>query len=183
MPNLEEQVNKLRKTIFDMLNYANMYVLVLDEKMEVGYANNSLAIDLGLDKYSDLVGRCWLDFISDDDRKAVTTIHSVVSRGIDNWEKYREFQNNIKGVDVNIAVHWFNSHINSNYNWTFSFGIRREPVTEVTMKSIRTYYRDIIDQDRTMINSMRDMIIFRNKVIDSCDEPIVENNNEASVLV
>lgn len=182
MPDLKEQVNQLRKTIFDMLNYANMYVLVLDEKMEIGYANNSLAIDLGLDKYSDLVGKCWLDFISDNDKKSVTTIHSVISRGIDNWEKYREFQNNIKGKEGDIAVHWFNSHINSNYNWTFSFGIRRQPVTEITMKSIRTYYRDIIDHDRTMINSMRDMIVFRNKITDSC-EPNVEKKNEASILV
>ena len=179
MSKLEEQVITLRKTIFQMLNYANMYVLILDDKMEIQFANNSLAIDLGFKAYNDLVGKCWLDFIIDQDRKSITTIHSVLANGAEDWEKYREFQNLIQGNNGDkVRVHWFNSHINSNYNWTFSFGIRKEPMTEVTMDSIRTYYKDIIDNDRTMINSMRDMIVFRNRIVDSC-----EDKNEASISV
>lgn len=183
MSDLIKQVKNLRRTIFNMLNYANMYVLVLDEKMEIKFANNSLAVDLGFKGYEELVGRCWLDFIRDEERKTITTIHAVVSRGTE-WEKYREFKNVIITSDGEINVHWFNSHINSDFNWTFSFGIRQEPQTQVTMTSIRNYYKDIIDKDRTMINSMRDMIVFRERVVDSCSPSFdVEKENEGSVPV
>ena len=182
MLELKEQVNHLRMTIFNMLNYANMYVLILDRKMDVQFANNSLAVDLGFKTYNDIVGKCWLSFIRDDERKIITTIHKVVSDGVPEWEKYREFKNNIKGTEGDILVHWFNSHINTDFNWTFSFGIRKEPATEITMDSIRTYYKDIIDKDRTMINSMKDMILFRNRIVDSC-EANVETENEESLSV
>jgi transcriptional regulator with PAS, ATPase and Fis domain len=179
---LKNQVKNLRRTIFNMLNYANMYVLVLDEKMEVRFANSSLALDLGFNNYKELVGRCWLDFIKEEERKTVITIHKVISVG-EEWEKYKEFQNTIVGKEE-IYVHWFNSHINSDYNWTFSFGIRKKPPTQITMTSIRNYYKDIIDKDRTMIDSMRDMIVFRDRVVDSCQPKFdVENNNEGSISV
>jgi hypothetical protein len=182
MSQLEEQVIQLRKTIFQMLNYANMYVLVLDDKMEIKFANNSLAVDLGYNKYNDVVGKSWLDYIIDEEKKKIITIHTILSTGLDNWERYREFQNIIQPIQgKKIDVHWFNSHINTDLNWTFSFGIRKEPDTRVTMKSIRTYYKDIVDKDRTMINSMRDMLVFRNRIVDS--NLNVENKNEASVPV
>ena len=185
MSDLKEQVKQLRATIFHMLNYANMYVLVLDEKMEVKFANNSLAQDLGFNDYNDLLGKCWLDFIQDQDRQQITTIHAVIAEGKE-WKKYREFQNCILGSKGNIIVHWFNSHINSDYNWTFSFGIRKEPQTQVTMESIRSYYRDIVANDRTMINSMKDMILLRervvNPIVDSCEPNFdVGENNEGSL--
>ncbi len=186
MSDLKEQVKKLQNTIFAMLNYANMYVLMLDDKMEVKFANNSLALDLGFKGYSELVGKCWLDFIKDDDRQSITTIHAVVSSGSENWEKYQEFQNWIKSPKGNIYVHWFNSHVNSDYNWTFSFGVRKKPITEVTRDSIRNYYQDVIAKDRTMIETMRDKIVFRNSIIDSCEPSFdnnVETNNEGSIPV
>ena len=62
-------------------------------------------------------------------------------------------------------VHWFNSHINTEYNWSFSFGITKTPnPTMVTMDSIREYYKDIIEYDRTMIESMKETIIQNDKV-------------------
>ena len=182
---LKEQVKQLRRTIFQMLNYANMYVLVLDEKMDIKFANNSLAVDLGFNGYKEVVGKCWLDFITEKERKIIITIHAIVAGGIEDWEKYREFQNIIKSINgEEIGVHWFNSHINTDFNWSFSFGIRQKPNTQVTMESIRKYYKDIVDKDRTMINSMRDMLVFRNKIMDSCEPKFdVENKNEASVSV
>lgn len=160
---------KLINTIFKMLNYANMYIIILDEKMEVKFMNQSLASDLGFESYEDGLGRCWLDFIVDNERKTILTIHKMVSEGM-NYEKYREFQNKIKTIDDRIIdVLWFNCNINTGYNWTFSFGIRKEPITEVTIDSLRDYYRDVIDKDRTMINAMRDMIVSKQKLMDSCE--------------
>lgn len=169
MPDLESKISRLTETIFNMLNYANMYVLVLDEKMEVQFANQSLAVDIGYESYEKLVGKCWLDFIPSSEKKIIVTIHKVISDGKEGWRKYREFQNKILTIENNIIhVQWFNSHINSKYNWSLSFGLRKEPETKITMNSIRNYYRDVIDKDKTMIDSMRDMITLRNKVIDTC---------------
>lgn len=170
-----DEIKKLRKTIFNMLNYANMYVLVLDEKLTIKFCNNSLAKDLGFESEREVMGRCWLDFIDDKERKTIVTVHSILANGMDSENKYKEFINNIvcKNGEC-ILVHWFNSYINSNFNWTFSFGIRKKPVTEITADSIRQYYRDIIDKDRTMIHSMRDMILFKDRVLDSCEPKNLE---------
>lgn len=156
-----EENRKLRKTIFNMLNYANMFVLVLNEKMIIKYSNNSLAKTLGFNTYEDIIGKCWIDFLVEDERKLITTVHKLIADG-ENWTKYREFRNHIKPINENnpIMVHWFNSHINTDYNWSFSFGITKTPnPTMVSMESIRDYYKDIIEYDRTMIEAMRNTII------------------------
>jgi len=177
--NLEKQVKQLRKTIFNMLNFTNLYVIVLNEKMDIKFANNSLAIDLGFDSYKELLGRCWLDFIEEKERRTIITIHAAVSNGYDKWEdKYREFNNNIIGVNGKIhSVYWFNSHINTDYNWSFSFGIKKQPKPETTIDSVRNYYKEIINKDRVMINSMRDVIGLRDKIVDSCKPNFIGNEN------
>lgn len=164
------KIEQLRKTIFNMLNYANMYVLVLDQAMIIRYANNSLAIDLGFDNYRDIVGKCWLEFLTEAEKKNIIMIHKKISDGEEDWEKYKEFRNYIQSKSgQKILVHWFNSHINTEFNWSFSFGISKKPVeTMVTMESIRNYYRDIIEKDKTMIEAMKDMIIYKNS-INTCE--------------
>lgn len=167
-----EEVKKLRKTIFNMLNYANMFVLVLDEIMTIRYSNNSLAKTLGFETYKDILGKCWIDFLTKDEVKAVKAIHRVIADG-ENWEKYREFRNYIQPLRGEpIMVHWFNSHINTEYNWSFSFGLRKDQKpTMVTMDSIRDYYRDIVEYDRTMIEAMRNEIV--EKETDTCEPTFV----------
>jgi hypothetical protein len=186
MSDLQKQVKELRNTIFNMLNFTNMYILVLDEKMEIKFANNSLAIDLGLNKYQRLLGRCWLDFIKEEDITMVKNVHKYISHGIKGWEKYKEFQNTIKGKDRDIFVNWFNSHINSDYSWTFSFGISKKtvyiPITEEdSIDNIRNYYHNMINKDRVMINSMRDVIGLKDKIIDSCKPNFLDNKYEGSL--
>ena len=170
MSALQKQIKELRHIVFTMLNFTNMYTLVLDEEMVIRFANNSLAHDLGLKDYNELVGKCWLDFIKEEDTKRVSMIHNSVAYGTDGWEVYKEVKNMIIGKNE-IYVHWFNSHINSHYNWTFSFGVRKnkeiEEETDVPIDSVREYYHDIITKDRMMINSIRDLI-GANKTIDTC---------------
>lgn len=157
---LDNEIRKLRKTIFNMLNYANMFVLVLNEEMTIKYSNNSLAKTLGFDTYKDIIGKCWIDFLIEDERKVISVIHKLIADGGD-WDKYKEFRNHIQPMDGEpIMVHWFNSHINTDFNWSFSFGITKTPnPTMVSMESIRDYYKDIIEYDRTMIEAMRNTIL------------------------
>jgi hypothetical protein len=61
---MDNEILNLKKTIFQLLNYASIYVLVLDGEMIVKFANQSLAKDLGFNKYSDVINKCWLDFIA-----------------------------------------------------------------------------------------------------------------------
>lgn len=167
---LEYEVKELRDIIFTMLNFTNMYALVLDQEMIVRFANTSLALDLGFKGYQELIGRCWLDFIKPEDFKTVSAIHQAIANGIGDWEKYREFKNTIVAKNETIEVYWFNSHINTDYNWTFSFGVRARPIVqdEINMNSIRNYYRDIINKDREMIVALRDVIGLRDKIVDTC---------------
>ena len=168
MSDLQKQIKELRNIVFTMLNFTNLYTLVLDEKMTIKFINNSLASDLGFKDYNALIGRCWLDFILEEDIKRVSIIHESIAYGRDGWEVYKEVKNRIKGNNE-IYVHWFNSHINSHYNWTFSFGVRKNEMekTEVPIDSVREYYHDIITKDRVMINSIRDLI-GANRKIDTC---------------
>lgn len=176
MSNLQKEVEQLRKIIFNMLNFTNMYCLALDEKMTIKFVNTSLALDLGFKSYHDLINKCWLEFVEKDEKLIVQTVHTAVANGIDNWEnKYRELQNNIITKEKKkITVHWFNSHINTNLNWTFSFGIKKEPINE-DMNNIRDFYYDVIQKDRIMINSMRDTMKLRDKIGDTCKPTFMEN--------
>jgi len=173
--NLEGQIAKLRNTIFQLLNYANMYVVVLDEAMIIKYANTSLAKDLGFDIYKDIIGKCWIDFLPEKEKDQITIVHKIISDGED-WERYREYKNYIKPVEGEpFLVHWFNSHINTDYNWSFSFGINKSPnpLRVLSMESIRDYYKDIVEKDRTMIESMKDKILHKDRINDSCEPMLV----------
>lgn len=163
------EMQELREVIFNMLNFTNMYCLVLNDQLIIKFVNLSLAMDLGYDSYTELLDKCWLDFVKEKDREMIATVHSAVANGIGNWEdKYREVQSDIITKDGKIiSVFWFNSHINTNINWTFSFGIKKEPVID-SVDSIRDFYYDVIQKDRVMINSMRDVMGLRDKIVDSC---------------
>lgn len=180
MSKLEQEVKELRETIFNMLNFTNMYCLVLDPQMVVKFINQSLALDLGYESYDKVLGKCWLDHVVDEDHELIKTVHAAIAYGVDGWEeKYREVQNNIKRLDGNaMTVYWFNSHVNSDMNWTFSFGLQR-PVRIMedngTDSGIRDFYYDVIQKDRLMINSMRDVMGLRDKIVDSCKPTFLEN--------
>lgn len=175
---LENRVKDLRGIIFKMLNFTNMYTLILDQNLIIRFANSSLAIDLGFDGYSGLTGKCWLDFVPEREQNIIEGIHKSIANGTNDWEKYREFKNRIRNINgEEIETYWFNSHINTDYNWTFSFGIRKRPIVQddVNMDSIRNYYRDIINKDREMIKSMREVIGFRDDIVNTCKTDFADN--------
>lgn len=166
---------ELRNIIFTMLNFTNMYCLVLDENMNVKFVNTSLALDMGFNSYEDIIGKCWLDFIIDEEKEMIKIIHAAIAYDTDNWEKkYREIQSRVITKDgKNLHAYWFNSHINTDYNWCFSFGIKKiEPDQKEHM---RDFYSQIIQKDRIMINSMRDAMGLRDKIVDTCKPKFIKN--------
>jgi hypothetical protein len=155
-----EEIKQLKNIIFNMLNFTNIYTLVLDKSMKIKFANNSLAKDLGFDTYKELLGRYWLEFISEKEKENVREIHSIISNNNNGWEKeYKECRNNIISKTGEMySIYWFNSYINSEYRLTLSFGIKKEQVYYTTIDSVRNYYQEIINRDRVMINSIRNLI-------------------------
>jgi PAS domain S-box-containing protein len=170
---LEETKKELERTknaIWDMMNYSTMYVLILDSNMHIKFINWSLAIALGFQNEEEPIGRCWLDFIPEDHRKSIAEIHNSIKTNLD--EKYREVVNDIQCTNGDImTVKWFNTKINRDHEWTFSFGLLMEATTQVTEESIRSYYHDILKKDRTAILSLRDKILGDSN-IDVCEPKV-----------
>lgn len=166
------EANKLRKAIWDMMNFANMYVVVLDEKMNIKFVNYSLYNDLGFTEHNDVLGKCWLDFIKQEDRGNIKSVHSSFSvseeKKVD--KRFVEYTNDIITLTGEIlSVKWFNAHINTEYDWTFSIGIQAEKPVLISADSVRKYYKQVLENDRTMILALRDTIIKENEKSDSCD--------------
>jgi len=170
---MSDEANKLRKAIWDMMNFANMYVLVLDEKMNIKFANYSLANILGFENEHIILGRCWLDFIKKEDKKSIHGVHLAISTD-EEENRFGEVTNDIVSINGEyISVKWFNSHINHDYNWSFSIGIQQEKPIMITEESIRAYYTHVIANDRTMILSLRNSILSEGKMPTDCEPDLV----------
>jgi hypothetical protein len=92
----------------------------------------------------------------------IQSVHHSLAYGGKRYEhKYREVVNDIECLNGElITVKWFNIPINSAYNMTFSAGVVVDKVdkTVASEESIRSYYRDVIQKDRTMIESLKDVL-------------------------
>jgi len=157
----KKELGAMRKAVWDMLNYANMYVVILDRKMHIKLINYSLATELGFKTENEPIGKCWLDFISVEERGMISNAHNKLAFQQDN-KHYGEVTNNVCRKDgTNFPVKWFNIAINSDYNVTLSFGLPKDRIMEITEDSVRSYYADISKKDKTMIQSLKDTL-FKN---------------------
>ena len=150
----------LTKAIWDMLNYANIFVLLLNSNMFVTLANWYLATKLGFVDEKEIVGKNWLDFIKKEEKILIKNVHKIISTNSKEAIGYREMTNDIVSTKGEIiTVKWFNTHINHEFNMTFSFGLQSDIGVDVSELSLRSYYRDIIEKDKTMIKALRDSAV------------------------
>lgn len=162
---LKRESLELKKAIWDMLNHAQMYVLILDSNMIIRLINWSLATDLGFHNEREVIGKCWTEFLPEKNKNQVIAAHMNIAYRKDKNKYYREFTNDIETITKDlITVKWFNVAINSGYNMTFSMGLKVSNVDldtsiSISEDSIRSYYRDIIQKDRTMIQSLKDVVL------------------------
>ena len=162
------ELEKTKNAILDIMNYSSMYVLILDEEMRIKFINWSLSTVLGFQNEEEPIGKNWLDFIPEEQRDMIFRIHSSVKTDQDS-DKHREVINDVKCIDGDIiTIKWFNMKINNEHEWTFSFGLKLDSVIQVTEESIRAYYHDIIQKDRTAILSLRDKIT-NGSLADTCE--------------
>jgi len=168
LDDLKVETSSLRKAVWDMLNYAQMYVVILDTDMNVVLMNYSLAIALGFKDEKEPIGRCWADFIPVEGKDLVYVVHNKLACEQD--LAYREVMNEIQTLSGDkLLIKWFNIPINSNFNMTFSIGLPKlaEPI-HVSEEAVRAYYADILERDKTMIKSIKDSITGLQYNSDSC---------------
>jgi len=168
---MSKEKDALTKAIWDMLNYAKIFVLLLDSKMNIVLINYHFATKLGFKDEKEAIGKCWLDFIKPEDREQISTIHYVLAYESDEEsEKYREVVSDIVKLNNKVCtIKWFNFKVNHQYHLTFSFGIPKEIPINLTEESLRSYYKDILEKDRTMITSLRDIVVKGFETPDFCE--------------
>ena len=170
---LTQESSSLKKAIWDLLNYSNVFLLLLDPKMTVKLCNWSLAKCLDFDTEKALTGRCWLEFIPENIQDRIKVIYHAISfdSNIEN-HKYREITHDIKTANNKIiTVKWFNTQVNHESNMTMSMGLKLTDNLNIfeSEDSIRAYYHDIIKKDRTMITSLKDVVLQGIDKIDTCE--------------
>jgi hypothetical protein len=151
------EVEKIQSEIWKLLDYSNLFVVMLDRNLEIKIINYHLSKILGYDRPSDLIKKDWREFLRSPDHEL---IHHVYNEIIDGNQSYKEFTNDIIDLEKKtITVKWFNTLINHDFNCIFSVGVplTKDPSIDEDIDSLRAYFRDILEQDRTIINAMKEV--------------------------
>jgi hypothetical protein len=151
------EVEKIQDGVWKLLDYSNMFVVMLDHDLKIKIINYHLSKVLGYEYPSELAGQDWRQFLRAPDHEL---IHHVANEIIKGNQNYKEFTNDI--IDINkktLTVKWFNTLINHEFNCVFSIGLplTKEPTIDEDIDSLRSYFRDILEQDRTVINAMKEV--------------------------
>lgn len=151
------EVEKIQSEIWKLLDYSNLFVVMLDRNLEIKIINYHLSKILGYDRPSDLIKKDWREFLRSPDHEL---IHHVYNEIIDGNQSYKEFTNDIIDLEKKtITVKWFNTLINHDFDCIFSVGVplTKDPSIDEDIDSLRAYFRDILEQDRTIINAMKEV--------------------------
>lgn len=153
---------RLQLSLKELLDYTNLYMVVLDDNMRVKLCSYLLATDLGFNSEADILGKEWAEFLESPIQHQMRTVHKkMISSPSKFKDKYREVTNNIITKNKNqILVKWFNSTIENSKTYTFSIGIpiNRQITPDEEIETIRAYWNDIIDKDVTTINALKTVV-------------------------
>lgn len=158
---LEFSRRQVELCLYELFNHTNLYVIVLDEAMEIKMCSWYLAHDLGYERPEDLIGKNWRSFIPSRLREQIENVFCNVRNKVKIVEDFREVTNAIIGKNnKEINVKWFNTVIKNGTELSFSIGIPlSKPVTkEDNVSAIRSYWSDIIENDRTTIDSLKNIL-------------------------
>ena len=155
---LEEASNKAKANVWNLINYSNLYCLIIDKDFIIKVINYPLAIKLGGEHEKDpkILGQNCLKFCPEDQ---IGLAEHIVKDINDGSELYKEVIMDLKDLNGEITpIKWFNSKANNHEGWLFSIGIPliRQVDSLQDIDSLRAYYRNVLDKDRTMINVIKD---------------------------
>ena len=164
--------DRIQENIWNLLNYTNIFVVVLDQCQKIKLINYHLSHCLGYESSEELIDTNWSNFIRPAESELIKHVCFEIMHGSD---LYKEYTSDI--IDKNgksITVKWFNSFINHEFNHVFSIGISltKEPSINDDIDSIRMYFNDILQKDRTTITAMKEVATKYSKKIFSERETI-----------
>jgi len=174
------EVKKIQNSVWNIIDYSNMFVVMLDHDLKIKIINYHLSKTLGYEHSNELVEQDWRQFLRKPDHEL---IHHVCNEIINGNQNYKEFTNDI--VDINkktLTVKWFNTLVNNEFNCVFSVGLplTKEPSIDEDIDSLRSYFRDILEQDKTVINAMKEVTMKYSEKIFG-DEIQRQKNKKANV--
>ncbi len=158
---LEFGKQQVELCLYELFNHTNIYVVILDELMSIKLCSWYLAHDLGYDSPEDLIGQNLKTFIPEHTQNRIDNIFSNIIKKINKAEDFREVNHPIIGKNnEEINVKWFNTIIRNGVELTFSIGIplSKSVTKEDNVSTIRTYWSDIIESDRTTIDSLKNLL-------------------------
>ena len=108
-----------------------------------------------------MVGQNWLNFVDEKDKQIFKHIQGKVFKN--GHINTREYVNDIITLENKLLpVRWFNAIIDTDQTpvGLFSIGV---PITRTithtdNVDSIRAYWKDIIERDKTVISAMREIL-------------------------
>lgn len=149
---------KLSQSIWDILNYSTFFVVMLDKNLIILAANYFLATALGFKNEDEIIGKNWLDFTVERDKKIIQHVHKQIQNGDVNAQ---EFINDIVcSENQSTPVRWFNTDFNQGTDGTFSIGvpITQEITPQDTEDAIRSYWKNVIQKNKTSIKAIKEML-------------------------
>jgi len=152
-------IGKIETNLWNFLNYSNFFILIIDKNLNIKLVNYHLSKTLGFNDEFDLTNQfsSWTNFIKPIDVDLVQHIGEELTK---ENHSYDEFTYDIILKDgSSITVKWFNIIINTGLDYLFSIGIplTKEPTLNEDIDSIRSYFKDILQQDKTTINAMKEV--------------------------
>lgn len=151
------ELQKIQSGIWNLMDHSNMFMVMLDKDMNIKLVNHHLTKVLGYNNSSELIGLNWSQFLKSPDIEIILHVISEILKGSKN---YKEFTNDIlfPGNQA-VTVRWFNTLINSDFNCVFSIGLplTKVPSIDEDIDNIRSYFKEILEQDKNVINAMKEV--------------------------
>lgn len=154
-----EIVTDLKQTIvnlWNILDYSNYFIAVIDGEREVRLCNRMLAKTLGFETEEELIGKNWFEFVPEAAKEVAQLVQDeTIEKKLGTVESTSEIVT--LGGKV-IIVKWFNSFINSELDWVFSMGVPLQADEQETFDNVREFYREVLAKDRTTIDAIKKRI-------------------------
>ena len=134
--------------------------IVITKEGKVIDANNKAIFIFGCEKAKELIGKNVIDFVSPDYREEVK--HNIK---INNENPYEHIALKKDGTAFHVRIHakTLNNGLRLTSILDMGEGKKKERKKENPNDSIREYYRNIINEDKNRIKSLRDIISIENK--------------------
>lgn len=152
----ESERTRFEENIWELIDYAKFFLVVLDKDLNIRVCNDSLASILGLRDGKEAVGMNWLNFTPEESRESLKRVYSYLLSGD---ETHKEFVEEIvTATNEVIFIKWFNRLANGSLLLRVGVATSSENNSRKTIDDVRLYFKNVIEKDRTMIEVLKKSI-------------------------